>query len=118
ICRKSFPDCYAPRVQFHAWFDEQLRALGLTTRAFATYAGVSPSGARAWRLGTARPSWANCAAIARVLKVDAGFVRRLAGYEEEVNDGVGGDLLADEQQLLYYYRQTDGPGRQWIREAA
>lgn len=89
----------------------------MSDRQFATYAKVSAHAPRTWRLGSSRPSYENCAGIARVFRVDPAYVRRLAGYSDE-DSGPEPELTPEERDLISTWREASPQGRQLLQMAA
>ena len=105
-------------MEFREWFTQELKRRGMSDRQFALYANVSPHAPRTWRLGSSRPSYENCAAIARVMKVEGSFVRRMVGYYDEAANEPEPDLTAEERDLILTWREAGPQGRQLLQMAA
>lgn len=104
---------------FSDWLTETLARRELGIRQVATYVGVSHTTIRQWMLGGSRPSFDNCGAIAGALHVDAGMVRRLAGYGvAEDSEAVTASLDPQEEALLQAYRTAGPAGRRALLATA
>jgi len=104
---------------FSDWLTVTMAARKLSLRAVAERAGVGHTTVRSWREGIARPTWENCIAIAKALRVDDALVRSLAGYSD-----VGGDtyiaeatLTPEEDQIVQAWRTASAEGRRLLLDA-
>jgi len=106
--------------EFSDWLTATMKARKLSLRSVAERAGVGHTTVRAWREGIARPSWENCIAIAKALRVDDALVRSLAGYSD-----LGGDtyiaeatLSPEEETIVRAYRDGDDEARRLLIASA